>query len=452
VSSPPNLPEKLRVVFTGHAGTLKSEVLRRFSQFVESQLSALGVRRSVKWAEAEKKLKPMPVFLQRERPGQEYRFLDSIRAAINDVRDADYAFLSLHLSYRSYSRFFSPLSWRRLSSSASDDNADTLIKMIADEFTPDYCVCIIDDIQSAQQRIAHGPGGIHLRLAELLAWRNIETLLTDLFAQQVLRESRISLTATEFPFERSPVFSNRHDPATLFRYLFQPDCLRVYASYPITRTRGHPARRHEIDDFRRTLNECFCVFDPVTIDELPLESLLTTKSKRKELVLPASARWPLDHENTLSGEQIIDIEGVRVEEINEILSHRVAGRTELDVAVEERDLRLVDQSDCVVVYRPQYSTGLRAGTKKYHAPTEGTGAEINYALKTAGRPVYIVHDAAVDGDFRRGALARAIPIGPEYYIEKRNLADERNRKSALRDVMERLRAHEAEFVGKRLNS
>ncbi len=437
------LPKKLRVILTGHAGVAKGAVAERFVQFVKTQLALDGVERSVAWAEAEEFLKPMGSFLPMERPSQQRVWYSSVRRKMEMLLSADYAFLSLHLSYRWYNRFQSPLSWRPAAS-------ETLIQLVGKTFEPDYCVCLIDDIQAAQHRIAVGPEAIHLRLAELLTWRNVEVMLTDLLTQQTVLRRKGIHDSPEFPFDRSPVVSGGHPPEMLFRYLFQPHRARVYASYPIGRTRDDPARRAEIDDFRSGLHAAFCVFDPVTIDELPLQALL--EAPNSLLDLSASLRWPLDSENTLNGQTVSDIKGLKRDQIQEI-AQLVDGRdrTELEFSVEERDLRLIDQADCVVVYRPQYSTGLSADDEEYQKPTGGTKAEIDYALKTA-RPVYIVHDPKVDGSLRRKVLAPHLPIGDDHYIEQEGLSEPENRRSALKVLVERLKQREADIVHKRIHS
>lgn len=458
-------PAKLRVVFTGHAGTSKQQVVERFTDFVRAKLESNGVTRTVGFADAEALLKPIGSFLGLDRPIQQQRWARSVRRQVQSLQGVDYAFLSLHLSYRSYSRFFSPVSWRASALAAAVGHpTETLLDLIGTGFQPDYFVCLIDDIHVARQRIATGKEGIHLRLSELLAWRNFEALLTDFLAQETILGRGTVNDSPEAPFDRSPMVANRHPQEMLFRYLFEPTRLRIYASFPITRTRYRDDSRAEIDDFRYALHSQFCVFDPVTIDELPLTSLLGPEKKggrrappsgavRRRpatLDLPASARWPLDVKNTLSGQEIRAVEDLSLEEIQEI-TRRTDGRdrTELAQSVQDRDYRLIDQSDCVVVYRPQYSLGLAPTDKSYQAPTGGTAAEIHYALSIAGKPVYIIHDEHVDGPLRREVLDRLLPQGNNYYLQQSRLAERKNRTDVFERLVSRLREDQAVLVAKR---
>lgn len=444
-----SLPSKLRVIFTGHSGVNKRLVLERFAGHVKQRLEQLGEKRSVITAEVEQELGDMNSFLQLEHTVRQGQWMEAMNNAVQTCHKSDYAFLSLHLSYRHSSRFTSPVSWRGSRHGAS---ASSLFDALNRRFKPDYYVCVIDDIQSAQSRIASGSSGIRLRLAELLAWRNIETLLTDTLCQATTLRNGTNREVAHFPLARSPVVSNRHPLEMLFRLLAQPACPRIYASFPITRTRYHAERREEIDDFRRALADRFCVFDPVTIDELPLTQFADPgKYKDNEAVrLPATARWPLDEATTLVGEPVLDTGALNPAEIREI-TRRAEGwdRTDLDFAVEERDRRLIDQADCVVVYRPQYSTGLEGDPKK-HTPTAGTAAEMDYALKLVGRKVFVVHDSAVDGDLARGPLQHVLPAGPPYVIQEPNLADQASRARALGRLVQALEKHEPEIVRKRL--
>lgn len=444
-----SFPKKLRVVFTGHSGILKQRVVDRFREHLEQRLAAQGDSRKIVCAGVEDELE-MSSFLQLEDRLQRMKWMPALHNALETCRNADYAFLSLHLSFRNQNRFISPFSWRGPLRSRQQQ-ADTLVPSLRNLFKPDYCVCLIDDIQAAQQRIGNGAAKIHLRLNELLAWRNIESVFTDVLGQETTaRRKNLSLNP-QFPFERSPVISNRQSREMLLRYLCMPQIPRIYASYPITRVRYHTERREEIDDFRSALAARFCVFDPVTIDELPLEALRAEEAPKgaTEATLPASSRWPLETEQTLVGTPIEDCPGVRMQEVEEI-TQLIEGRdrTTLDSAVEERDLRLVDQSDCVVVYRPQYSTGME-GTPKYHTPTEGTAREMDYALKIAERKVFVVHDSAVDGSLRRGPLQHFLPNGNQYFVEVPNLSDPKQRAAAFTLLVSRIESISGALASRR---
>ncbi len=441
-------PDRLRVVFTGHAGLLKGAVSQRFCGCV-SELANIDPT-LVRCYDAEEILKPMERFLPLDWRKQQLDWLESLGEAIARCEEENpaYAFLSLHLSYRWYSRFFSPISWRvPVRRRLRMEPEDSLLYLIGQVFRPDYCVCLIDDIQAAQHRIATAPTEIHLRLGELLSWRNVETLFTDLLAKETILKPSGEPDSHHFPFERSPVVPIRHPPEMLYRFLFEPERLRIYASYPMTRTRPQKHLLEEINRFRSNLNEQFTVFDPATIDELPLVGL---REAEDPLGLPAEARWPIPGEHTLCGEDPREISNLSRDEILEI-TQTVAGqnRPELARAVEERDFRFIDQADCVVVYRPQFSTDQPPATR--HTPSGGTAAEIDYALVRVGRPVFIIHDPEVDGDFQRGVFDPDLPGAAASLLDEiGNLSDPRNQERVLDELTHRLLARQDEFVRTRL--
>src|SRR6185437_10956936 len=218
-------PDKLRVVFTGYAGTSKGQVIRRFAAHIRRALEADGVMKSVEFADAEELIKPLGSFLPLARLAQQSAWMNSVGSAVKQCLSADYSFLSLHLSYRWYNRFDSPLSWRPGvydRESFTTAPKEMFFELIGKEFQPDYFVCLIDDIQAAQRRVESGDAKIHLRLGEYLTWRNVETFLTDLLAQETILRRDPRMDQLKFPFEHSPVVSSRHPLSMLERYLFEP--------------------------------------------------------------------------------------------------------------------------------------------------------------------------------------------------------------------------------------
>ena len=126
------LPNKLRVVFTGHAGISKRQVMERFTDYVRSSLQASGAAKTVAWADAEEAVKPLSGFLALNRSAQRERWEISARRAIQRCLSADYAFLSLHLSYRWYDRFSSPFSWRTPGVGGPGQPRESLLRLMAD--------------------------------------------------------------------------------------------------------------------------------------------------------------------------------------------------------------------------------------------------------------------------------------------------------------------------------
>src|SRR6202007_2176483 len=89
---------------------------------------------------------------------------------------ADISIITMHLSWYVASHFFSPL----LSS-----DSDGIKGFLRDEFRPTNVVCLIDDIYRCQFRMLHHPIRFYFRLGEIIRWRNIEMMLTDMLAEAV---------------------------------------------------------------------------------------------------------------------------------------------------------------------------------------------------------------------------------------------------------------------------
>ena len=384
-------PETLRVIFTGHAGLRKSQCLARFCQFLER-----SKRVKAHWYDAEESLKPIHRFLDIGWRDQQQDWLNSVETVLDQVeRDRPrYAFLSLHPSFQWKSTFFSPISWQI----PADRTSNTSLVELINRFDPDYYVCLIDDIQSVQQRIIKN---IHLRLRELLIWRNMEVMLTDTLALETILKKKPELASRNYPFEHSPVLAVRHPPEMLYKFLFEPEQPRVYACYPISNTRARRESRAEIDRFRHDLHGKFTAFDPLTIDERPLYSIFERfRSNHPEAIvsqrrlsLGSEDRWPIAADRTLLGEGPKRIDGIPADEIEEIITRQKNEKHEIDRAIETRDFRLIDQADALIVYRTFYPTEDPQLPLKM---SDGTSAEIRYARQK--KPIFLVHDPSQDGE------------------------------------------------------
>lgn len=451
--------DRLRVVVTGHAGLEKGDVLARLCQYIYSQdpaWQAVGsnpeyrqrVEKSLAQVyEAETDL-DMLGFLELGWRDQQRLWRRSVSRAIArwEKEDPRYAFFSIHLSYQWHSGFFSPFSWRiEIATDKGEEMEDSLLRFIRDRFKPDYCVALIDDIQAVQHRIAPG---IHIRLRELLTWRNFEILLTDFLAKEAILKIHPDLELVGAPFEYSPVVAIRHPPEMLYRLLAEPECLRIYASYPISRTRDK--HRDEIDRFRVALNTRFTVYDPLTIDERPLQKLLKDYREHssnvpalgQQLTLAAEDRWFIPAECTLCGEEPKEILNFEVNEIDEITRVFPGEKTEIDRTIEARDFRLIDQSDCLVVYRPQFQKGELSG---------GTEAEIRYAKNTQKR-VFLIHDPVADGLLNPETFDVEFLGGPYRLDHISNLSDLANQGRVLEDLIKRLNENASALVARRTMS
>lgn len=470
---------ELTVVFTGHTGLGKRRVLERLCQYIYSN--------DPEWCEA-KDLTNQTIRKNREKElAQVYEaehliddtfldlpvrdqqsvwhasFVEALRCWQQAGPKPKFAFLSLHLTWQTHSQFFSPLAWR-----IPPNFEDTLVKYLGDDFRPKHCVTLIDDIYTSQKRIQSHK--YNFRLIELLRWRNVETLMTDLLAQLVVPSEYITKDREKYPFEHSPVIAVRHPISMLYSFLLEPEKRRVYASYPISEPRRIAAKTgsndpiEEINRFRTALHERFTVFDPVTIDERPLQLLLKKardseeqelrsviekvvsicstdgselvaeleRSIKKhldgnlsdEIVLRAEGMWPGIECETLSGDDATDVYLSR-NDVEDIATETGEQGSEIDRQIRSRDFRMIDQADYIVVYRPTYCR------KEWSA---GTYHEVLYA-RSVGKRAIIIRDPAADGPLKHPPFGLDLPP-LNVYAEVENLSDPKNQAEVLKAVAE----------------
>jgi len=255
----------MRIIFTGQTGTTKEEVMKALKREIlnhhpeyPQDLKSCDLRRFVADYNVEDHFRPTTLVSWLETSNQRERervWKNSLEEILEQEKKENphHSFLTLHLTFQRKSRFFSPLSW---------EGALDLIE----QFKPDYCVTLFDDIYSIWDRIAPGS---YLRLRETMTWRNIETLMTDSLAKHVAPRDQPA-EIHRYPYKRSPVVSIKHPPEMLYKLLFKPEILKIYAAFPITRTRDDSKKRAEIDHFRNVLHKNFVVFDPLTIDKFSI--------------------------------------------------------------------------------------------------------------------------------------------------------------------------------------
>jgi hypothetical protein len=479
-------PSELRVAFTGHCGLSKGDVIRRLRDFIRNsdpdrkdltKLSsvtpkALYEQGLIGVYEIEKFL-VMDTFLLASMRDRQRLWKDSFCKVMEEWKASKprYAFFSLHLTYQVLSEFFSPFSW-------IIDRQETLLEFMK-EINPHYVVTLIDDIHSVRARIKPG---YSVRLSDLLRWRQIEIMMTDILAQRTIAPAIKRENPVLYPFERSPAVAIRHPVSMIYSYLFEPDRLRVYASFPISEPRrrflaqGTDEPIREVNRFRRALRKWFTVFDPVTIDEIPLQSVLNLhqsasrnmiadvlgkellagwrqlhRGRRRldkfvtqdgfaravevamaanfvdtEIGLGEACFWPLgyDEEGTLRDDlQAVDIR-VSHKELEEVATHIGGSSSEIERQVRSRDYRLIDQSDVVVIYRPTYN-------KK--AWSEGTRHEYEYALRNQ-KLALVVRDPREDGSLHKPPFQ----VPPVHVIERNGLADQSQFEAAMEEVKSRI--------------
>jgi adenylate kinase len=264
------------------------------------------------------------------------------------------------------------------------------------KFRPTIILTLIDDAYDVVARItkkeqAEGTGS-SCSFAEAIEWRTVETMLADLISRNLFLPKEF----TNYVFGKNPrpefeelanrletvtgeripnfVVARKHPPNTAYRLLFERWRLVTYASYPISSTRQDDKAVEQINAFRSELQANLTMYDPVTIDEYPI-----TRADP-----PVIKRWPID---------------VVISNPNGIAQMSYDKFKELDqdilTNIESRDFRLVDQSDCLVAYRPFY--GAR------ESPAGGVDREMSQSLN-GGKPIFVVHDEKVDGKLTASRL------------------------------------------------
>ncbi len=169
------------------------------------------------------------------------------------------------------------------------------------QLDPDFYVTITDDYDAIKRRLEETEQWRgRLQPWEILVWRDEETLITKILAQNFRKPH--FLIAREEP------------PEILFDLMFRPQRKRAYLSYPITAIeREQPEQIDKILAFLAELRKYLTVFNPLAMTELE------------------RARRLLDDEAT----------GMSAELLRMLEDQTVA-----------RDYQFIDQSDMVIVYYP----------------------------------------------------------------------------------------------------
>lgn len=269
--------------------------------------------------------------------------------------------LCTHLVYFRNSRFLLPLNMN-----------------LVEKFDPDGFITLIDDIYLLKKRIQirseTSPFKTELRLRDLIAWRSIETNLTDMLCSHLSHKKPII----------NYLISVKHPISTLYNLIFKPEKLKTYVAHPISSTRDKCELINEIEEFKSIMHENFTVFDPTTIDERLLTNSLQEqypewkKMSKGELAdsvveIEMEKRWPIRHSPLLCQ----DVSGLFP--INLPADEIVEVTQDIDNQIQNRDYRLISQSDALVAYRPHLGRKL----------STGVFSEMQYARDVAFKPCHM---------------------------------------------------------------
>lgn len=305
--------------------------------------------------------------------GHEEDIRNELSNVLNEVGDYSpgppHIFLLLHTVYYRKRNFFSALSYDMI-----------------DEFNPTVAISLIDDFYDVSASIREREQEIRTESAmshgEVLQWRNVELMMTDFLTSQ--------LPSVEKHF----VVAKKHPPEMVRRLLFERNRLRLYSAYPMRNTRTTSDRIRELNSYRERLGEEFTVFDPATIDERPIMSRNTVDGEDyivdqvdSEVLLK---RQPVAYDRSEPAELEAYPPDVS---IHDFLEHVET----IDQSIERRDFRLIDQSDAMIGYRPNWSG---------EGVSSGVSSEADHARRT-NTPAYVVHKEEdgqrAEGPFRMSA-------------------------------------------------
>ena len=234
------------------------------------------------------------------------------------------------------------------------------------KFSPTLILVLIEDAYDVVARIERKEKAAGTRsrcmMSEAIEWRTVETMVGNLLSRNLN------------PVKRIPIFvvARKHPPEMVYQLLFERWRLIVYLAFPISQVRHNRKAVSQINEFRSAFADDFTVFDPVTIDEYPI-----TRTRP-----PRIKRWP-----GLAS----DVDGLR----GMTVSAFKALEEDIRKTIELRDFLLVDQSNCLVAYRPFYG--------RRESPSSGVDSEMSQCLNR-GKPLFVVHDEKVDGPLTSARL------------------------------------------------
>ena len=199
-------------------------------------------------------------------------------------------------------------------------------------FGPDIIVTLIDDVHSVYSRIRkrRNPNDYvrSVTMKDLMSWREAEIMTAQTIADNLN-------SGKEIPHY---LVALNHRAQILYQLMFETRKKKIYASYPMTGTKGDPHSISAAKAFVEELKKHFVVFDPGTIKEKILHDSVVQH-----------LRGPLP---SLSAFVEVEGEEYRIEELLPILPD-IGGQ------IVTRDERLIRQSDAVIAYRPALSEGVR---------------------------------------------------------------------------------------------
>lgn len=378
----------------------------------------------------------------------------------NDYRYMRYVFIHTHLTNCLFGHYRTWLALRTPENVFENLNIKRLINLIDNVHT---CRHIITSKEYPYT------------LDQIITWRDIEQMVTEMLAGRIFPEKSI--------FDKSKVFAINHCLKTIADLLFSKKMFQLYTAYPISkiRTIEQFAREYknmsvdevfvemkkekkeiregdeailkavgnEIPDsnlagiaeelklqnkeFREFFNNAFISYDPSTIDEIPLV-VKGEKSNSDSITIGPEDFWEAvcAPEDRLAGRDIFDELGsieIPVAEIKALAVTRLSDKdrkgTSIKRQVRSRDLRLIDQADGLIAYRPTLGGPW----------SDGVYQEVDHVNRHLHRPFFVIKDKR-DGPLDQGGTLKW-EYGPGYWAEF-DLSTSANRRVAFEYAEEKL--------------
>ena len=462
---PANAPKV--IVFAGTAGINKFDVVEDFRACILRNAPHGTTEQSVPIFLAED---PQLLILQEfladdprsqrsmlERTYAEVARAISIASKKPDVRAI---LVPIHLSFMYADRIFSPLSW--VPHNPRKNQKKSLLLSFLAAIKPDYVINLVDDVHYVQNRQKFKK--VSLKLRDIFKWRELETLIADFAANDVIQKS--SEVVEKNLYEHSPMIAVRHTCEMLYKYIFLPELPRIYTSFLISEMRNPSVdmartkrMAQQVENLTSMLDREFCLFNPLTIDEKPLLNLLDAETYEESAdIIKSTAlanRWPIHDGIALTRDTIREIADISKADILEIAApHKADNLSLVDRQIRARDIRLIDQSDAMVVYRP--TNKLKPKNETYWGGgclEEFLYAQLQMSHRTEFK-IYVIVDetdhqindkiGASDGPLKQAVMR--IPI-----FSYKNLDDPANQAQAIEEVVNQIRADSAGLTRSRLN-
>lgn len=416
----------LAVLFSGTSGLKKAALLQRFQAYLRYHASEFFP--SVDKARPADELFPileLPLYRWTPHvpPGALYSEIDTVLALGRRPFEAALArrpaciLLHTHMTYFNRGQY---VSWL---------NASPMQNILPyfDSVNLRHVVVLIDNIFDVRSKI---DPDFSLTLKDLLNWRDVEVLVSDVFSR--------GLTSVQ---KNSTVYSVRHSMWNLANLIFT-EKPKLYLSYSISEIRrlqnSEDEKKREAGsnflkqniEFRHFMERDFITFDPAAIDEMPLllkhnEWTRDGKAVPEFVQLHRSELWPVAEPRNCLADPRDKITDIPFSEVREICgTDNPEARSIVEKQMRIRDYRLIDQADGLLAYRPSIS-------ENKSRMAQGCDEEIGYVAQgaqKARRPFYIIKDEA-DARLSAGALGREYIPGD--FHEWRDLDNANTRANAF---------------------